>query len=69
MRYTVQFHPDAESEMNEAADFLNHESPGLGIVFLKAVERAVDQIRHSPEAAQLIWGRVRCKLVMKSRTR
>lgn len=51
--------------MNEAADFLNHTAPGLGLTFLNAVEKAVDQIRSSPEAAQLIRGRVRRKLVIK----
>ena len=65
MSYTVYFHPDAESEMNEAAEFLDQEYPGLGTVFLTAVERAVDQIRSGPEAAQLIRGYVRRKLVVK----
>jgi plasmid stabilization system protein ParE len=63
--YTVYFHPDAESEMDEAALFLDREDPGLGREFLQAVENAVDQILSRPEAAQLIQGRVRRKLVQK----
>lgn len=54
MTYTVQFHPDAESEMNDSAEFLDHECPGLGTAFLTAVEREVDQIRSWPEAARLV---------------
>lgn len=65
MRHSVYYHPDAESEMNEAAEFLNHESPGLGLAFLSAVEGAVDQIQSCPEAAPLIGSRVRRKLVLK----
>ena len=65
MSNAVYFHPDAESEMNEAAEFLEQEYPGLGTVFLTAVERAMDQIRSSPEAAQLIRGHVRRKLIVK----
>ncbi|MFZ5865930.1 MAG: type II toxin-antitoxin system RelE/ParE family toxin [Thermodesulfobacteriota bacterium] len=65
MSYTVYFHPDAESEMNEAAQYLDHESPGLGTEFLRTIENAVDQIRCHPEAARLIQGRVRRKLVQK----
>ena len=65
MKYTIYFHPDAESEMDEAAEFLDRESPGLGVAFLSAVQRAVDQIRSSPESAQLIQGRVRRELVVK----
>jgi toxin ParE1/3/4 len=63
--YTVYFHPDAEGEINEAAEFLNRESPGLGTTFLGAVERAVEEIAFAPEAGQLIRTRVRRKLVRK----
>jgi hypothetical protein len=65
MTHGVYFHPDAESEMTEAAEFLNHECPGLGIAFLTAVEMAVDQIRSHPEVALLVRGRVRRKPVLK----
>ena len=65
MNYSVVFHADAEAEMNEAAEFLDRESPGLGMAFLAAVEKAVEQIRSSPESAQLILGRVRRRLVVK----
>jgi plasmid stabilization system protein ParE len=65
LTHTVYFHPDAESEMTEAAEFLDHESRGLGIAFLAAVKRAVDQILSYPEAAPLVRGRVRRKSVVK----
>jgi len=34
MSRMVSFHEDAEDELNDAADFYNLESPGLGISFL-----------------------------------
>jgi plasmid stabilization system protein ParE len=49
--------------MNEAADFMDHESAGLGSEFLEAVERAVEQVRSRPEAAQPIYRNIRRKLV------
>jgi len=51
--------------MNDFAEFLDHECPGLGTAFLTAVEREVGQIRSWPEAARPIRGRVRQKLVAK----
>ena len=51
MKYTIYFHPHAESEIDDAAEFIDRESPGLGAAFLSAVQRAVDQIRSNPESA------------------
>jgi plasmid stabilization system protein ParE len=61
----VYFHPDAENEMNEAAEFLDRQCPGLGIAFLAQVRQAVDTIRSFPEAGRLLEGQVRRKLVVK----
>ena len=41
MNFSVRFHPDAEAEINEAAAFLDLESPGLGLVFLDDFEHAL----------------------------
>jgi len=59
VNYTLQFHIEAEIEMNEAAAYLERGFPGLGGFFLAAVEKAVNHIRLFPEAAVLIRGRAR----------
>jgi plasmid stabilization system protein ParE len=59
------FHPLAEQELNEAASYYNTASPGLGTAFLDEVEHAVKQILEHPEAAPLVHGVVRRKLVRR----
>ena len=44
-----RFLPEAEDEMNEAADFYDSRAYGLGTEFLDDVQRAVDLIRDYPE--------------------
>jgi len=46
----VRFHALAEIELNEAADFYDLESPGLGGAFLAEIERTLTQIVEFPEA-------------------
>jgi plasmid stabilization system protein ParE len=65
MSYTVRFYPAAEAEMNEAATFLDIESPGLGQAFLDDLQHAIDIIVLHPEIAPIIRGRVRQKLLRK----
>jgi plasmid stabilization system protein ParE len=55
----------AESEINEAADFYDARSPGLGSVFINEVENVVERISEFPEAAPLVRGRVRKRSVAK----
>lgn len=45
-------HETAEAEINEAADFYDHENPGLGNVFLDEIERAIDAISRYPDVLQ-----------------
>jgi hypothetical protein len=40
MTRLIRFHPEAEAEMNEAADYLNRESTGLGKIFLDDIQHA-----------------------------
>ncbi len=42
MSRLFSIHETAEIEINEAADFYDLESPGLGSVFIDDVHRAVD---------------------------
>jgi plasmid stabilization system protein ParE len=63
MSRRVRFHPAAQRELNEAANFYDLESPGLGSAFLTAVERALIQVRAFPEASPVALAPVRKKLV------
>ena len=65
MTYLVRFHKEAESEMNDAVDYLNGESPGLGEMFLNDIQHAIDLITSYPEIAPIIKERVRRKLLRK----
>ena len=65
MTYLVRFHTEAEAEMNEAADYLNSESTGLGEIFLDDIQHAIDLITSHPEIAAIIKGHVRRKLLRK----
>jgi len=59
MTYLVRFHTEAEAEVNEAADFLDRESTGLGEVFLDDLRHAIDLVASHPEIAPSVKGRVR----------
>jgi toxin ParE1/3/4 len=59
------FHPLAEQELNEAANYYHMVSPELGTTFLDEVERAVKQILEHPEAAPQVNRTVRRKLVRR----
>ena len=57
----VSYHRLARRELNEAAQFYNSESPGLGSAFLDEVERCTQAIVDYPEAGSLIIGSVPVK--------
>ena len=63
MSRRVRLHPAAQHELVEAADFYDLEGPGLGSVFLDAVERALKQVRDFPQASPITLAPVRKKLV------
>ncbi len=65
MTYLVRFHTEAETEMNEAVDYLNGESSGLGDIFLDDIQHAIDLITSHPEIAPVVKGRVRRKLLRR----
>jgi toxin ParE1/3/4 len=62
---TVSVHEIAETEINEAADFYDLESPGLGNAFIDEIQRAIQSIVEFPAAAPLVRGRVRKRIVTK----
>jgi plasmid stabilization system protein ParE len=63
MNRRVSIHEAAEAEINEAADFYDRESPGLGTVFIDEIQRVIENITLFPEASQVLVGRIRRKLL------
>lgn len=57
MRY--EFHPEALAEYEAAASYYAHRHPGLEVRFIEAVERAILQIRETPERWRILDGDVR----------
>jgi len=55
----VRFHPDAESEMNDAAAYYETQQPDLGRRFLASVQDAVNRIRLNPRLYAGVEGNVR----------
>ncbi|MGQ0557125.1 MAG: type II toxin-antitoxin system RelE/ParE family toxin [Nitrospiraceae bacterium] len=51
--------------MNEAAQYYESESPGLGAAFLDEVERCTHAIVTFPEAAPLITATIRRRLLLR----
>jgi toxin ParE1/3/4 len=65
MKRLFSIHETAEIEINEAADFYDLESPGLGSIFIDEIQRSIEIIAQFPEAGPLIRGRVRKKPLVK----
>ena len=61
----VSFHDLAKLELNEAAQYYNSESPGLGEAFITAVERCTDEIVEYPEAGLVVRGSIRRRLIRR----
>jgi plasmid stabilization system protein ParE len=61
----VSIHESAEAELNEAADFYDRVSIGLGAKFIEEIERAIGSIKQFPEASPLIRDRVRKKTLKR----
>jgi plasmid stabilization system protein ParE len=55
----VIYHPHAEAELTEAAQYYESRVPTLGVQFLDEGNRAVNMIRESPERWKLVEDRVR----------
>ncbi|BFU90534.1 MAG: hypothetical protein NTAFB01_17210 [Nitrospira sp.] len=61
----VSYHRLARRELNEAAQYYESESPGLGAALLDEVERCTQAIVNFPEAGSLITKTVRRRLVLR----
>ena len=47
--WRVEFHPEAYLEIEEPRSWYESNSPGLGMAFVDAVQKAVDAIQDSPD--------------------
>lgn len=64
MSLPLWFHPDAETELNDAADYYALQSPGLDQQFVAEIEQALAQIVGFAEAAALADDRTRRKVLL-----
>ena len=55
----VNWHPEAEREMIEAAWFYDRRVAGLGSDFLDAIDAAVDEITADPERFEVVENEIR----------
>lgn len=65
MSRRVVFHVLADCELNDVALYYEQASPGLGAVFLAAVECCTDSILDHPQAGSLIRADVRRRIVSR----
>ena len=65
MTRQVSLHELAELELNDAADFYESKQPGLGRSFILEAQQAVLQIRDNPEAASVVKGTARRKIMKR----
>ena len=65
MSRLLSIHENAELEINDAADFYDMASPGLGTVFINEIHKAIQYIDMFPEAAPILPGHVRKRTLPK----
>jgi plasmid stabilization system protein ParE len=65
MSRLLVIHEAAAMEINEAADFYDIRSSGLGSMFVDEIQHAIDKIMEFPEASPPVRGRVRKKRIAK----
>lgn len=59
----VNYHPDAEAELIEAARFYESKLPGLGAQFLNGVDHAISVISAAPDRWAVIEKDIRRYLI------
>jgi len=60
---TIKFHPDAESEMNDAARFYEDKQAQLGKRYLQTVMQTVEKISLNPTIYKKIESGIRCSRI------
>lgn len=61
----VTFNELAERELNDAAQYYEHEESGLGVAFLAEVRRCADSIAEHPQAGMVVLGTIRRRLCQR----
>ena len=61
----ASIHDLAKVELNEAAQYYEAESPGLGAAFLAEAERSVASLLEYPESGPIVSGSVRRQLLRR----
>ena len=61
----ASFHELADRELNEAAQYYELETPGLGSAFVNEVERCLRSVSQHPEAGRVVHGPVRRRLLRR----
>jgi toxin ParE1/3/4 len=61
----VSFHPLAERELNDAAQYYESKGACLGAAFLTEVQRCCDGIVEYPRAGLVMTGSVRRRLIRR----
>ena len=61
----VVFLPEARAEFDEAANWYDQQKLGLGIDFIKHVDKAIDAIAKMPRMHQIVHKNVRRAVVRK----
>ena len=67
MKLPYVFHPLAATELDEAVEYNESLRPGMGVDLLVAAQRAILHACRFPEAAPVIRGSIRSKLLTPSR--
>ena len=55
----LEFHPDTVADLNEAVDFYERESAGLGSELRQEIYRTIDRIVEDPHLYRVIRGEIR----------
>jgi toxin ParE1/3/4 len=61
----LRVHPEARREFNDAIDYYERESPGLGLLFTNEVDSGFARIHEFPDAAPLVAKRARRLVLAK----
>lgn len=65
MSLSIVLRPAAQEEFDEAVDWYEQQSAGLGVEFLNRVEEALDRISATPEAYSIVFQEMRRIVVRK----
>ena len=60
MTYKVIVRPEAEREIQEAFEWYEERSEGLGLEFLRVADACLSIVQRNPEAYPIMYREVRC---------